>query len=124
MQNHILEEQSPQPHCYEDLRFHLFIIPGLSNLQSYILFIVFLIFFIYFTGGCGAMFEIMVETPDFKGLSMVKQHRMINEVNDYIFQFLTEVNTFLKYVHSVDGSLQGCRFPFVVGELHTVYYSV
>lgn len=26
------------------------------------------------------MFEIMVETPEFKGLSMVKQHRMINEV--------------------------------------------
>jgi stress-induced morphogen len=31
------------------------------------------------SGGCGAMFEIIVETPDFKGLSMVKQHRMINE---------------------------------------------
>ena len=42
------------------------------------------------------MFEIMVETPDFKGLSMVKQHRMINEVNDYNFQFWTEMNTFLK----------------------------
>jgi len=42
------------------------------------------------------MFEIIVETPDFKGLSMVKQHRMINEVNDYIFQFWTEMNTFLK----------------------------
>lgn len=26
------------------------------------------------------MFEIMVETPEFKGLSMVKQHRIINEV--------------------------------------------
>jgi acid stress-induced BolA-like protein IbaG/YrbA len=26
------------------------------------------------------MFEIMVETPEFKGLSVVKQHRMINEV--------------------------------------------
>jgi stress-induced morphogen len=32
------------------------------------------------------MFEIIVETPEFKGLSMVKQHRMINEVNDSIFQ--------------------------------------
>ncbi|PSN53493.1 BolA-like protein 3 [Blattella germanica] len=31
------------------------------------------------SGGCGAMFEIMVEAPEFKGLSMVKQHRMINE---------------------------------------------
>jgi hypothetical protein len=70
------------------------------------------------------MFEIMVETPDFKGLSMVKQHRMINEVNDYIFQFWTEMNTFLKDVHSVDDSLQGYRFSSVLGELHTVYYSV
>lgn len=31
------------------------------------------------SGGCGAMFEIIIETPEFKGLSMVKQHRMINE---------------------------------------------
>jgi len=44
MQNHILEEKSPQPHYYEDLKFHLFIVPGLSNLQSYIWFIVCLIF--------------------------------------------------------------------------------
>ncbi|PNF40630.1 BolA-like protein 3 [Cryptotermes secundus] len=32
------------------------------------------------SGGCGAMFEIIIETAEFKGLSMVKQHRMINEV--------------------------------------------
>jgi hypothetical protein len=44
MQNHILEEQSPQPYCYEHLKFHLFIVSGLSDLQSYILLIVFLIF--------------------------------------------------------------------------------
>ncbi|GLH11955.1 BolA-like protein 3 [Gryllus bimaculatus] len=31
------------------------------------------------SGGCGAMFEIMVESNEFKGLSIVKQHRLINE---------------------------------------------
>jgi stress-induced morphogen len=31
------------------------------------------------------MFEIIVETPEFKGLSMVKQHRMINEVKSAHF---------------------------------------
>lgn len=31
------------------------------------------------SGGCGAMFEISVTAPDFKGLTMVKQHRMVNE---------------------------------------------
>lgn len=32
------------------------------------------------SGGCGSMYEIYVETVEFKGLSMVKQHRLINEV--------------------------------------------
>uniref|UniRef100_A0A1B6FBY2 BolA-like protein 3 n=1 Tax=Cuerna arida TaxID=1464854 RepID=A0A1B6FBY2_9HEMI len=31
------------------------------------------------SGGCGAMFEISVITKEFKGLTMVKQHRLINE---------------------------------------------
>lgn len=31
------------------------------------------------SGGCGAMYEISVVTPEFKGLSIVKQHRLINE---------------------------------------------
>uniref|UniRef100_A0A8D8T8S7 BolA-like protein 3 n=1 Tax=Cacopsylla melanoneura TaxID=428564 RepID=A0A8D8T8S7_9HEMI len=31
------------------------------------------------SGGCGAMFEILVVSPDFKGLSTVKQHMMINK---------------------------------------------
>lgn len=34
----------------------------------------------YFSGGCGAMYEISVVTQEFKGLSIVKQHRLINEV--------------------------------------------
>ncbi|KAJ8923524.1 hypothetical protein NQ315_010102 [Exocentrus adspersus] len=29
------------------------------------------------SGGCGAMFNISVETNEFKGLSIMKQHRMI-----------------------------------------------
>ncbi|XP_008208500.1 bolA-like protein 3 [Nasonia vitripennis] len=32
------------------------------------------------SGGCGAMFEINVIAPEFKGLNTVKQHRIINEV--------------------------------------------
>lgn len=31
-------------------------------------------------GGCGAMFDINVVAPEFKGLNTVKQHRIINEV--------------------------------------------
>ncbi|KAF4520319.1 hypothetical protein B566_EDAN004379 [Ephemera danica] len=31
------------------------------------------------SGGCGAMYEIVVEAPEFKGLSIVKQHRLVNE---------------------------------------------
>ncbi|KAK8394827.1 hypothetical protein O3P69_005952 [Scylla paramamosain] len=32
------------------------------------------------SGGCGAMYEVWVEAPDFKGLSRVKQHKLITEV--------------------------------------------
>ncbi|XP_059477259.1 bolA-like protein 3 [Neocloeon triangulifer] len=31
------------------------------------------------SGGCGAMYEILVKAPEFKGLSIVKQHRLVNE---------------------------------------------
>ncbi|XP_065078027.1 bolA-like protein 3 [Ochlerotatus camptorhynchus] len=31
------------------------------------------------SGGCGSMYEIYVETTEFKGLSTVKQHRLITE---------------------------------------------
>lgn len=32
------------------------------------------------SGGCGSMFAITVETPQFKGIPMIKQHRLVNEV--------------------------------------------
>ncbi|VVC43748.1 BolA protein [Cinara cedri] len=32
------------------------------------------------SGGCGAIFEVFVSSVEFKGLSMVKQHQIINEV--------------------------------------------
>ncbi|XP_029658995.1 bolA-like protein 3 [Formica exsecta] len=32
------------------------------------------------SGGCGAMFDINVVAPEFKGLNTVKQHRIINEI--------------------------------------------
>lgn len=31
------------------------------------------------SGGCGAMYEIVVETKEFKGLSRVKQHQVITD---------------------------------------------
>jgi BolA-like protein 3 len=31
------------------------------------------------SGGCGAMYEILVESPDFKGITTIKQHRMITD---------------------------------------------
>lgn len=31
-------------------------------------------------GGCGSMFAITVESSQFKGIPMIKQHRLVNEV--------------------------------------------
>ncbi|XP_014254644.1 bolA-like protein 3 [Cimex lectularius] len=31
------------------------------------------------SGGCGAMFEIAIQAPQFKGLPIVKQHRLVTE---------------------------------------------
>uniref|UniRef100_A0A0L0P3L1 Bola-like protein n=1 Tax=Candidozyma auris TaxID=498019 RepID=A0A0L0P3L1_CANAR len=32
------------------------------------------------SGGCGSMFAITVESSQFKGIPMIKQHRLVNEV--------------------------------------------
>ncbi|ODV79455.1 bola-like protein [Suhomyces tanzawaensis NRRL Y-17324] len=32
------------------------------------------------SGGCGSMFAISVESTKFKGIPMIKQHRLVNEV--------------------------------------------
>ncbi|KAK6462502.1 bola protein [Scheffersomyces coipomensis] len=32
------------------------------------------------SGGCGSMFAILVESEKFKGIPMIKQHRLVNEV--------------------------------------------
>jgi len=32
------------------------------------------------SGGCGAIFEVFISSTEFKGLSVVKQHQLINEV--------------------------------------------
>ena len=29
------------------------------------------------SGGCGSMYEVYVEAPDFKGMRIVKQHQMV-----------------------------------------------
>lgn len=35
----------------------------------------------YILGGCGAMFDITVISPEFKDMSIVKQHKMVTEVS-------------------------------------------
>ncbi|CCG25297.1 hypothetical protein CORT_0H01850 [Candida orthopsilosis Co 90-125] len=32
------------------------------------------------SGGCGSMFAILVESSKFKGLPMIKQHRLVNDI--------------------------------------------
>ncbi|CAG9809366.1 unnamed protein product [Chironomus riparius] len=32
------------------------------------------------SGGCGAMFEVNIKSPEFKGMSLVKQHQMVNKI--------------------------------------------
>lgn len=32
------------------------------------------------SGGCGSMFAILVESEKFKGIPMIKQHRLVNDV--------------------------------------------
>jgi hypothetical protein len=44
VQHHIPEEQIPQPHCYEDVKHHLFVVPQHSQPSSYIMFTVCLMF--------------------------------------------------------------------------------
>lgn len=34
------------------------------------------------SGGCGAMFNISIETEEFNGLSIMKQHRLVYELLD------------------------------------------
>ena len=31
------------------------------------------------SGGCGSMYEVFVESPEFKGLRLVKQHKLVTE---------------------------------------------
>ncbi|BEI83883.1 hypothetical protein CcaverHIS002_0404870 [Cutaneotrichosporon cavernicola] len=31
------------------------------------------------SGGCGSFYAIMISSPAFKGLTMVKQHKLVNE---------------------------------------------
>ncbi|KAI8791085.1 bolA-like protein 3 [Biomphalaria glabrata] len=31
------------------------------------------------SGGCGAMYQIAIESPDFKGLPKIQQHRLVNQ---------------------------------------------
>ncbi|XP_077543646.1 bolA-like protein 3 isoform X1 [Haemaphysalis longicornis] len=39
------------------------------------------------SGGCGAMYEVYVQSTAFKNLSRLQQHRLVNEVSDPIGYF-------------------------------------
>lgn len=32
------------------------------------------------SGGCGSMYAIEIESPKFKGLTVIKQHKLVNQV--------------------------------------------
>lgn len=32
------------------------------------------------SGGCGSMYALYIESPRFKGLTVIKQHKMVNEI--------------------------------------------
>ena len=40
-----------------------------------------IIFPLFTEGGCGAMYEIFVESEDFRGKRQVQQHRLVNKVS-------------------------------------------
>lgn len=40
--------------------------------------------FVLHTGGCGAMYEIFVESEDFRGKRQVQQHRLVNQVSQHL----------------------------------------
>lgn len=44
------------------------------------------------SGGCGAMFEIHVQTIDFKGLNTVKQHMIVNNVSKCLIKTFLNSN--------------------------------
>ena len=65
----------------------MFLVKIKANLSRKIIHNTLLFFFnhnYYFIGGCGAMFEVNVIAPEFKGLTIVKQHQIINEVSIFI----------------------------------------
>lgn len=39
-----------------------------------------LIFILFIKGGCGSMYEIVIDSTEFKGKRPVQQHRLVNEV--------------------------------------------
>lgn len=36
------------------------------------------------SGGCGDFFQVLVVSPKFEGLTMIKQHRMVNQVRGFV----------------------------------------
>ena len=46
-------------------------------------------------GGCGSMYEIVMDSELFKGKRLIQQHRMINEVQLYIRIFIHEIKLYI-----------------------------
>ena len=60
--------------CKEVYHTHLEELNGLVFLK--------IIIVLFILGGCGAMFDVTVISPEFKDITMVKQHIMVTEVSD------------------------------------------
>lgn len=62
-----------------------------------------------FLGGCGAIFEVFISTTEFKGMSMVKQHQLINEVSMH----LIVIDIYYKPEMYTEKSSKRCVYKYI-----------
>lgn len=71
--NKLTKELSP-------LRLRVADVSGNNRIKQWSYFLIFPLANVQFLGGCGSMYAIDIASDQFKGLSVVKQHRKINEI--------------------------------------------
>lgn len=66
------------------------------------------------TGGCGAMYEIFVESEDFRGKRQVQQHRLVNKVSiDFHFVVIFYNSKTLK-LHKFENHFISCLLNILI----------
>lgn len=66
------------------------------------------------TGGCGAMYEIFVESEDFRGKRQVQQHRLVNKVSiDFQFVVIFYNSKTLK-LHKLENHFISCLLNILI----------